>query len=59
MLVPTQPVYNNQVISQALSELMHQFSMDYMNISNDLGEWIIIRVDNVNVAIEFLGKEVN
>lgn len=52
----TQIVNANHVMGQALSEIMEQFSMDYVTVTNDLGEWMIIRVDKT-VTVEFMGKE--
>jgi hypothetical protein len=54
--MPQQIVSANQVMGQALSEIMEQFSMDYITVVNDMGEWLVIRVDNA-VSIEFIGKE--
>lgn len=55
--VPQHQIVNaNQVMGQALSEIMEQFSMEYVTVSNDMGEWLIIRVDN-SVCVEFIGKE--
>jgi hypothetical protein len=55
--VPQQQIVNaNQVMGQALCEIMEQFSMEYVTVTNDLGEWMIIRVDK-SVCVEFMGKE--
>ena len=45
----------NHVLTCALSELMDQCSLDHVNVNNDYGEWMVVKIDG-NVIIEHLGK---
>lgn len=53
--VPQLLVNTNQVMGQAISELMDKIRMEHMTVSNDLGDWLILKCDQ-SVHIEFIGK---